>query len=158
MIGFAQNTMAILIAAAIFSIGAVIARPGQETVTANLADPTARGTYFGVAALSLAVGGGLGNLLGGLAYDAGTEHDLQIVTWLLFATIGACSAVGIWFNRHRFGGIRELERLEQDATLDQPAHRSTSVPSTPRLVSNSSPLSSGTSTTAHKPAANEVTP
>ena len=106
-VGFAQDTMTVLIAAAIFSIGVVIARPGQETVTANLADPAARGTYFGVAALSLAVGGGLGNLFGGIAYDAGRDHDLQVAPWLFFAAVGLAAAAGIRLNRQRFGVIRE---------------------------------------------------
>ncbi|MEJ7840077.1 MAG: MFS transporter, partial [Thermomicrobiales bacterium] len=53
MVGFANSTPAILAAAGVFSLGAIMTRPGQETVTANLANPVARGTYFGVAALSL---------------------------------------------------------------------------------------------------------
>lgn len=72
-VGMFNHVVGVLFAAAIFSIGAVMARPGQETVTANLADPSARGAYFGVAALSLAVGGGLGNLVGGLIYDIGKD-------------------------------------------------------------------------------------
>ena len=87
MVGFAGNTLAVLIAAGVFTVGAIISRPGQETVTANLADPAARGTYFGVSFLSLAIGGGLGNLIGGFAYDYGLRHDLQLGTWLLFGTM-----------------------------------------------------------------------
>lgn len=137
-VGFAQNTTAILLAAAVFSIGAVIARPGQETVTANLADPAARGTYFGVAALSLAIGGSLGNLLGGIAYDAGREHNLQLGTWLFFAGIGIASAVGIWFNRRRFGVIRELQQPDRSPAHDEPSrHEETSpagAPLAPRTL------------------------
>ncbi len=59
LIGFAASTPVLLIAAAVYSFGAVLARPGQETVTANLASPSARGAYFGVASLSLAFGEGL---------------------------------------------------------------------------------------------------
>ncbi|MGZ6284908.1 MAG: MFS transporter, partial [Ktedonobacterales bacterium] len=54
-----------------FAFGALLAMPSQQTVTARLSNPAALGSYFGVNALALALGGGLGNLSGGLLYDAG---------------------------------------------------------------------------------------
>lgn len=80
MVGLAGGVPSLLLATFVFSIGVILARPGQETVAANLADPAARGTYFGVAYFSMAVGGGLGNLIGGVPYDHGLEHDLQLAT------------------------------------------------------------------------------
>ncbi|HYI24900.1 MAG TPA: hypothetical protein VD767_05775 [Thermomicrobiales bacterium] len=47
----AFNTTMFLVAAGVFTIGAIVCRPEQETMTANLADPTARGTSFGVSFL-----------------------------------------------------------------------------------------------------------
>ncbi|MGB3304584.1 MAG: MFS transporter [Thermomicrobiales bacterium] len=105
-VGVAGNTLALLIAAAVYSLGSVLARPGQETVTANLALPSARGTYFGVASLSLAVGGGLGNYLGGVLFDVGQRGDLALVPWVIFCAIGLIAAVGMQANRHRFGRVR----------------------------------------------------
>ena len=99
--------MGILGAAAVFSLGAIMARPGQETVIANLADPGARGTYFGIGGLSLAVGGSLGFLFGGIAYDYGKQHDLQLATWLLFFAIGSTTAILLWINRQRFNQVRD---------------------------------------------------
>ena len=128
VVGFAQNTMTVLIAAAIFSVGAVIARPGQETVTANLADPAARGTYFGVAALSLAVGGGLGNLLGGIAYDAGRDHDVEFGTWLFFAAVGLAAVAGIRLNRQRFGAIRGHQQPLGASTHGENSRQGDAVP------------------------------
>lgn len=69
LVGFSGNIVGVLRAAAVFSLGAIMARPGQETVTANLADPGVRGTYFGIGGLSLVIGGSLGLLFGGIAYD-----------------------------------------------------------------------------------------
>lgn len=106
-VGFATDTPAVLVAAAVFSIGAVLARPGQETVTANLADPAARGTYFGVAALSLAIGGGFGNLLGGLVYDLGRSSGLPALPWLVFCGIGIATSGGLLLNKSRFSAIRD---------------------------------------------------
>lgn len=105
-VAFASSTFGILLAAGIFSIGMVLARPGQETVTANLSDPAQRGTYFGVAMLSLAVGGGFGNLLGGVIYDFGKAHDLQALTRGIFFAIAAASAVGLFANRRSFSAVR----------------------------------------------------
>ncbi len=107
LVGFSGHIGAILIAAAVFSLGAIMARPGQETVIANLANPGARGAYFGIGGLSLAFGGSLGFLFGGIAYDYGKQHDLQLVTWLLFFTIGTATSIMLWRNRQRFSQVRD---------------------------------------------------
>jgi DHA1 family multidrug resistance protein-like MFS transporter len=95
MIGFAGSTLPLLIAAGVYSLGGILARPGQETVTANLARPEARGTYFGVAALSLAVGGSLGNYLGGTIYSSQTGTENAAGPWLIFAGIAAITAIAL---------------------------------------------------------------
>ncbi len=107
IVGFSANVVSILVAAAVFSLGAIMARPGQETIVANLAHPDARGAYFGIGGLSLAVGGSLGTLFGGIAYDYGRRHDLQLATWLLFFAIGAVTALLLWINRQRFDQVRD---------------------------------------------------
>jgi MFS transporter, DHA1 family, multidrug resistance protein len=132
LVGFASGTPSILFAAAVFSIGVVISRPGQETVTANLADPAARGTYFGVAYLSMAIGGGLGNLIGGVAYDYGREHNLQAATWIMFAAIGAISTVGLWLNRSSLGIVRQEAELDPAAAASDHPYPAHSVPATVR--------------------------
>ena len=109
MVGFSQNIGGVLLAAAVFSLGAILARPGQETIVANLARPEARGTYFGVAGLSIAFGGSIGFLFGGMAYDYGKSHDMQLATWLSFFCIGMVTAIAMWINRHRFGQVRTEE-------------------------------------------------
>jgi DHA1 family multidrug resistance protein-like MFS transporter len=129
LVGFSDNTVGLLLASAVFSIGAVLARPGQETVTANLARPAARGAYFGVASLSLAVGGGLGNLLGGTLYDLGTQPGMAMVPWLAFFVVGILSSAGIWMLRGRFGVVRSvpLERMAEPPTENAPPPQ-TAVP------------------------------
>ncbi|CAA9550049.1 MAG: hypothetical protein AVDCRST_MAG43-987 [uncultured Thermomicrobiales bacterium] len=129
VVGFATDTMSVLIAAGIFSVGAVLARPGQETVTANLADPAARGTYFGVAALSLAIGGGFGNLVGGLVYDLGRNHGMPTLPWFVFSGIGGLAAVGLLLNKRRFSAVRDIVT----ATRVEPS------PVSPSLVTKPNP-------------------
>ncbi|MGC4108338.1 MAG: MFS transporter [Thermomicrobiales bacterium] len=120
LVGFSANTFGLLVASAVFSVGAVLARPGQETVTANLAKPAARGAYFGVASLSLAVGGSLGNLLGGTLYDLGTRPGMGMVPWTIFFVVGLVSAAGIWMMRERFSTVHEDadERISQASPAD----------------------------------------
>lgn len=106
LIAFANGLGLLLVAAAVFAVGSVLARPGEQTVTANLASPQARGTYFGVAALSLALGGGLGNYLGGSFVDLGRSLELPALPWALFFLVGMGSALALWLQRSRFGAVR----------------------------------------------------
>jgi len=122
LVGFATGTPTILVAAAVFSIGIVISRPGQETVTANLADPAARGTYFGVAYFSMALGGGLGNLVGGIAYDFGTRNDAQLSIWLAFAAVAIASMAGVRAQRAALSVVRgEPVEVPERAPADERA-------------------------------------
>ena len=98
LIGFARDTASLLVAVVVYSLGLVLARPGEQTVAAKLANPVALGSYFGVAALAVAVGGGLGSYAGGLLYDLGGRLDLPTLPWLIFAVIGLIAAAGLWWT------------------------------------------------------------
>lgn len=118
MIGMASGIGLVLIAAALFSIGSVMARPGQETTTANLADPRAPGAYFGIASWSLAIGGGLGNYLGGAIYDIG-QVGHPMIPWVVFATIACGSAAGLWAMRGPFSAVRNVPPAPVRATVEK---------------------------------------
>ncbi|MBA2759707.1 MAG: MFS transporter [Chloroflexia bacterium] len=107
LIAFADGFPVLLAAAGVFAIGSVLARPGEQTVTANLASPTARGTYFGVAALSLALGGGLGNFVGGTLFDLGRSLERPELPWVAFFVVGMASAIALWLHRATLGQVRE---------------------------------------------------
>lgn len=120
LVGLASGVTGVLVAAAVFSVGSVLARPGEQTVTADLADPAARGTYFGVAALSLAIGGGLGNVLGGVIYDLGQRNGLPALPWLIFCLIGLATAAGFRLLRHRFAAppfVRDAQEATPSAIV-----------------------------------------
>jgi MFS transporter, DHA1 family, multidrug resistance protein len=76
----------------------VLVRPNDQTVTAEMAHPLALGSYFGVAALSVAVGGGLGNIAGGVLYDLGTRTNHSALPWTVCAAIGLIAAGGLWLT------------------------------------------------------------
>jgi len=96
LVGTASNVAALLACVFVISLGSVLVRPGEQTVTAGLAVPAARGSYFGVAALSLAIGGGLGNYTGGLIYDYGERANLPALPWLIYCGVGIAAAAGLW--------------------------------------------------------------
>lgn len=94
---------ALLVCIAIFSIGNLIATANQSTVIAGMAQPDARGSYFGMSAIALAVGGGLGNLIGSALYGASTTNGHPAVPWLIIGSVGALSTLGLWMMNRRQG-------------------------------------------------------
>lgn len=94
-IGFAGGLAPLLLAVLVFSVGTVVVRPSEQTVAAGLANPAALGSYFGVASLSVAVGGGFGNVAGGLLYDFGVRRGQPALPWAVFALVGFLAAAGL---------------------------------------------------------------
>ncbi len=94
-VALAVNLPLLLLSIVIFTIGTLLATPTQQSVTADLSNPRALGSYFGVNALALAFGGGLGNLSGGLLTDTARLVGLPALPWLTFALLGLGSAVGL---------------------------------------------------------------
>ncbi len=88
-----------------FSLGTVLVMPNVQTVTAALADERARGTYFGVSSLSLAIGGGVGHIVGGWLVDTAARISWMPLPWIVFGLVGAASAAGlaafVWWQNHR---------------------------------------------------------
>lgn len=78
-----------------FSLGTVLAMPNSQTVTADMADERARGAYFGVSSLAMAIGGGLGHVLGGSMVDLAATSEAPALPWLVFAAVGMLTAAGL---------------------------------------------------------------
>jgi DHA1 family multidrug resistance protein-like MFS transporter len=110
LISLASTVLALMLCVVLFSTGGLLATPTQQTVTAGLANPGALGSYFGVNSLALAIGGGLGNLSGGLLYDAGKAAAFPQLPWLVFCAVGVLCALGLgtMANRQRQAQAREL--------------------------------------------------
>jgi MFS transporter, DHA1 family, multidrug resistance protein len=94
-IALMESVPGLLACSALFALGSLLAMPSQQTVTADLANPAALGSYFGVSSLALAIGGGLGNLSGGLLYDLGKGMLLPELPWLVFFLVGGAAAIGL---------------------------------------------------------------
>lgn len=98
LIGFSRGIPSLFFAVLVYSLGVVLVRPSEQTVAAQLANPVALGSYFGVAALAVAFGGGLGSYAGGVLYDVGARLGLAPLPWLIFAAIGLVAAAGLWWT------------------------------------------------------------
>lgn len=108
-IAFAGSVPGLLLCVVVFSAGSLLATPSQQTVTADLANPAWLGSYFGVNSLSLAIGGGLGNLSGGLLYDVGKQLAFPSLPWVVFCVVGILTSfgLGVMMQRRRQAAARE---------------------------------------------------
>jgi DHA1 family multidrug resistance protein-like MFS transporter len=109
-VALARAVPALLLCVAFFSVGSLLAWPSQQTVTANLANPAALGSYFGVNALALAIGGGLGNYSGGLFYGLAGQLHAPALPWLVFSAVGLAAALGLVLMYRRQTAGREAGR------------------------------------------------
>jgi DHA1 family multidrug resistance protein-like MFS transporter len=98
LVGFSRDIISLLGAVFVYSLGIVLARPTEQVVASGLVNPIALGSYFGVASLAVAFGGGLGNYAGGVLYDVGQHLGMPALPWLIFATVGLVSASGLWWT------------------------------------------------------------
>ncbi|MBL8297848.1 MAG: MFS transporter [Rhodanobacteraceae bacterium] len=94
-IGFVHTFASFLLCVAVVAVGAVMTRPTQQALIARMANPQALGTFLGVSSLSLAVGGGIGNIVGGLLFDLAARQNVPLLPWLVFAAVGLASALGL---------------------------------------------------------------
>lgn len=102
-ISLASSVWHLYTAVCFFALGTVLVLPNAQTVAATMADPQARGAYFGVNSLALAVGGGIGQVVGGTMVDVAAKWQLPALPWLVCATVGLAAAVGLstFYRRNR---------------------------------------------------------
>lgn len=78
-----------------FALGTVLVMPNAQTVVAKMANPSARGAYMGVSSLSLAIGGGIGQILGGTMVDIAARLEVPSLPWVVSALVGIAAALGL---------------------------------------------------------------
>ncbi|MEY2846043.1 MAG: hypothetical protein RL076_1589 [Chloroflexota bacterium] len=102
----------LLVCVALYSLGGLLASPSQQTVAANLANSAALGSYFGVAGLAIAVGGGMGSFSGGTLYGLGKSLQQPYLPWLTFMGVGVITGIllVIYFHRYRMLQHQPAER------------------------------------------------
>jgi DHA1 family multidrug resistance protein-like MFS transporter len=113
LIGLGHGLVAFYGGLFFFSLGTVLAMPNAQTVTAEMSDDRARGAYFGVNSLAMAIGGGLGHILGGTLVDVAAARGAPALPWLVFAGAGVLTAVGLavfTWQRQRPAGLQLMQR------------------------------------------------
>jgi len=102
-IGMVSSLQQLFMLICTFYIGSIIAEPARETLSAELADPRARGSYMGFSRLGLAIGGALGYAGGGWLFDAGKAFNQPELPWMMLALIGVITffALGWQFSHKR---------------------------------------------------------
>lgn len=96
----------------LFALGTVLVMPNQQTVVANMADPRARGAYMGVSSLSLAIGGGVGQVLGGSMVDMAASWNAPALPWVVSGIIGFVAAIGLAsFYRRNYAEVNSPKQL-----------------------------------------------
>ncbi|KAA3664325.1 MAG: MFS transporter [Chloroflexi bacterium] len=83
-----------------FALGTVLATPNAQTVAATMANPRARGAYFGVDSLAIAFGGGIGQVMGGSMIDVASNLNFPALPWLVSAAVGTTAAIGLMYFYH----------------------------------------------------------
>jgi DHA1 family multidrug resistance protein-like MFS transporter len=101
-LAMATNRYQLLACTGLIALGMLIAKPGVLALTVDLADPRALGSYLGMNALFIGVGGAVGSFGGGALYDLGERFDIAGLPWISFAVLGAITV----FTLIRFVGDR----------------------------------------------------
>lgn len=84
----------------LYSLGDLLIQPTVQAVTGDLARPDALGSYFGFASFGLALGGGLGNALGGILFDQAITVGMPAAPWFLYGGLAVVLAAAFrWYGR-----------------------------------------------------------
>lgn len=102
-VALVHNVIQLYLCIFFFALGTVLVTPNAQTVAATMANPKARGAYFGVNSLALAIGGGIGQITGGTMVDLASAWQFPALPWLVSAIIGTSAAIGLvtFYKRNR---------------------------------------------------------
>lgn len=107
IISFATTSALVLISVSVFSLGMLLSRPNQQTSAVAMADPKALGIYLGVNSFSMAIGSGLGTMMGGIFFDLARVTNFSKLPWILFSLFAIVSMFGFMFSKD-IGQRKEL--------------------------------------------------
>jgi DHA1 family multidrug resistance protein-like MFS transporter len=95
LVAVVQNLWQFYASLFFFALGVVWVSPTSESVAAAFAQPIARGAYFGVNSLALAVGGSVGHIVGGSLVDWAIRLNHPDLPWLVYGGVGFAAAMGL---------------------------------------------------------------
>jgi DHA1 family multidrug resistance protein-like MFS transporter len=108
-IGLGGGLATILASVALLAVARVLVEPVMNTSVAGIASKAGDGllaSYFGFSALSVAIGGSAGQLLGGWLFDLASELGRHAIPWLAFGAIGAVVTASLALYSRSAGAAR----------------------------------------------------
>ena len=96
-VAWVENSLHLYLSLFFFALGTVLVMPNAQTVAATMANPAARGAYFGVNSLALAIGGGIGQVAGGTMVDLAERLSAPALPWLVSAAVGTSAVIGLLY-------------------------------------------------------------
>jgi MFS transporter, DHA1 family, multidrug resistance protein len=116
-IGIWPAAWLVVLSASIFALGDLLYQPTQYTITSDLARQEMLASYFGFAAFSLAVGGGMGNVLGGVLFDLATARRQPELVWYGYGLVGLLIAFGLALWSRKPSGSPAIAAAERETEL-----------------------------------------
>ncbi|MFE8146740.1 multidrug efflux MFS transporter MdtH [Brenneria goodwinii] len=112
-VGFTHTLPPLFMLVITFYLGSLIAEPARETLSAELSDYRARGSYMGFSRMGAAVGGAIGYSGGGWLYDLGAAQDTPALPWLILGVIGFVTLLALYvqFRRRPTRRIARVQSL-----------------------------------------------
>ncbi|MFD1737237.1 MFS transporter [Bacillus salitolerans] len=95
VVGITTNATLFLVGMFFFSVGVILIEPTSFELTARLSKPGLTASYFGFSIFSLALGGGIGQLIGASLLDYGKNIGLPNLLWITCVFISLISIIGI---------------------------------------------------------------
>jgi DHA1 family multidrug resistance protein-like MFS transporter len=95
ILGFSEQIFSVVIALISIAFGSMVLLPFFQDYVAYIAPKESLAAYFGFSNMAMAVGGSLGNLLGGVLYDLFIEISKPQWFWLLLSIICILPILGV---------------------------------------------------------------
>lgn len=95
ILGYSEQLLPLIIALTSISFGSMLLLPFFQDYVADIAPKESLAAYFGFSNMAMAVGGALGNLLGGILYDVFMEVSKPQWFWLLLSLICILPIIGV---------------------------------------------------------------
>ncbi|HLJ80255.1 MAG TPA: MFS transporter, partial [Ktedonobacterales bacterium] len=109
----------------LFALARMLIGPLINVVTADMAPAGMLGAYFGFGALSVALGAGGGQYIGGFLYDIATRQHLPIALWGTLLAVGIGGALGV--SRLRLPAYAVSAKPDEDEIEDATRRASSSI-------------------------------
>jgi len=97
-ISLANGLLALLASVAVMAAARCLIEPVMNTTIAEIASRAGGGmlaSYFGFGALSVAIGGSLGQLLGGWSFDLAQASDKPALPWITLGIVGTIVTIAL---------------------------------------------------------------